>query len=131
MVKTNTNIVSLVGNVNNIQIVPTGNGREIAKFSLAVNNFYEKNGLQVKDTHWHNVITFKEELIENLKSFPNGTKLMIEGRLEQHKYKDKDGKDRTSNQIMATKVTPSGGFAIPDQERIELSAKINLHKVIP
>lgn len=94
------NSVSLVGRLTaDPDIRYANNGEElcIASFSIAINRNKD-------DVDFFNVTAFRStaEFIE--KYFRKGMRVGVEGRLQQNRYKDKDGNNRSVVQIIANRV---------------------------
>ena len=67
-----------------------GEDRSVCRFSVAVNRDYGD------DADFFNCSIFgkRAEVID--KYFSKGSEIVCQGRMEQNKYKDKDGNDRTT-----------------------------------
>ena len=79
------------------------NSSAIAKFSLAVDRqFKSKDGKTEAD--FFNCVAFGKtgEFME--KYFRKGMKILLEGRLQNDHYKDRDGKTQYSEQIVVSQV---------------------------
>ena len=96
------NKILLIGNLGkDPELTVTADGTPVTKFSLAVNR---KLGSGEKETEWFTIIAWRQlaELCERY--LHKGSKVYIEGRLQQRKYTDKDGKQRTSVEVIASDV---------------------------
>ena len=98
------NKVTLIGNVGqDPEIRSTGDGRELANFSLATTESWkDKNTGERKDkTEWHRVVVFSQGLVGIIKNYvKKGSKLYIEGQLQTRKWTDKDGIERYTTEIV-------------------------------
>ena len=87
------NKVQLIGNLGNApEIKSIESGKKLARFSIATNeNYRNAKGEKVTETTWHNLIAWGKvaELAE--KFLLKGTEVMIEGKLINRCYTDKDG----------------------------------------
>ena len=97
------NRVNLIGNVGAAPEVKSfdGNGK-LAKFSLATNESYKNaKGERVTETQWHNVVAWNglAGLIE--KHVKKGSYVVLEGKLVNRSYEDKDGKKRYLTEVVA------------------------------
>ena len=114
------NKVELIGNLGadpEVRYMPTGGA--VANISLATTfRWKDKTTKEKKDaTEWHRVVFFNrlaEVVGEYLRK---GSQIYIEGRLQTRKWKDKDGIDRYSTEIIATEMQmlggkPAGGSAV-------------------
>jgi len=94
--KTLRNRVQLIGRLGQEpEIKELTNGRKMAKFSLATNEYYiNKDGEKVEETNWHNLIAFGKaaELIEQYNH--KGDEVIVDGRLTSHTYTDKKDEKR-------------------------------------
>ncbi|MDG4950952.1 single-stranded DNA-binding protein [Weeksellaceae bacterium KMM 9724] len=95
------NKVQLVGHVGqNPEIKEFGDSGKLARFSLATNEGYRnKEGQWVEQTSWHNLIgwRFVAERIE--KYVQKGAYVMIEGKLVNRDYTDKDNVKRYITEV--------------------------------
>jgi single-strand DNA-binding protein len=82
----------------------------IANVSLATNyTVKDKNNEWVEMTEWHRVIFFNG-LAKVVKEYLHkGSPIYVEGRLQTKKWKDKDGIDRWSTEIIANDLVMQGG----------------------
>ncbi|MEJ7587647.1 MAG: single-stranded DNA-binding protein [Ferruginibacter sp.] len=87
------NKVQLIGNLGNApEIKSTENGKKMARFSIATNETYQNaKGEKVTETNWHSLIAWEKvaELAE--KFLHKGTEVVIEGKLINRSYNDKEG----------------------------------------
>tara|TARA_R110000772_G_scaffold39943_1_gene93700 strand:- start:954 stop:1367 length:414 start_codon:yes stop_codon:yes gene_type:complete len=94
----------LIGNLGkDPEIRTTGDGREIASFSLATSESWkDKNSGEKKEkTEWHNVVVFSAGLVNIIKNYvKKGSKLYLEGSLQTRKWTDKQGVDKYSTEIV-------------------------------
>jgi single-strand DNA-binding protein len=66
-------------------------GNIVAKFSLATNKSYTKDGEKVTETQWHNLVFWGKlaELCE--KYVKKGSSIIVEGEIQYRSYENKDG----------------------------------------
>lgn len=84
----------------------TPQGVAIASLSVATTVRYKdkKTGEAQEKTEWHRVSAF-ERLAEVISEYVRkGSKVYIEGPLQTRKWTDKEGTDRYTTQIVATKL---------------------------
>lgn len=90
---TSLNKATIIGRLGqDPQIRSTGDGREIASFSLATSESWKdkSTGEKKEKTEWHNIIIFNPILINLVKNWvKKGTLLYIEGKLQTRKWDDK------------------------------------------
>jgi len=101
------NKVELLGNLGaDAQVNYTHNGVAVANLRLATSERWrDKEGNTQERTEWHRIAFFRvpEKLIPHL---TKGRQLMIEGKLETHKYTGEDGIERFNTQVV---VRPGKG----------------------
>jgi single-strand DNA-binding protein len=100
------NKVQLIGNLGNAPEIKTlDGGKKLARISLATNETYKNSkGEKITETQWHNVIAWDKtaEIIE--KYFTKGLEVLIEGKLVNHNYTDKEGIKRYTTEILASEL---------------------------
>ena len=100
------NKVQLIGNLGNApEVKKLDSGKKLARISVATNESYKNaKGEKVTETQWHNVIAWDKaaEIIE--KYFTKGLEVMVEGKLVNRNYTDKDGIKRYITEVQATEL---------------------------
>ena len=80
----------------------TGNGVAVTSFTIACDRDFGQNGEKETDfidvTAWRNTAEFVS------KYFTKGRMAVVSGRLQIRKWKDKDGNDRRSAEVVADNV---------------------------
>ena len=79
------------------------NGKSVARLSLATSQTWkDKNSGERKDrTEWHRVVVFSQGLVGIVKNYvKKGTKLYIEGALQNRKWTDNNGMDKYTTEIV-------------------------------
>ncbi len=98
------NQVILIGNLGkDPEVRRLENGAAVAKFSLATNESYkDKEGNQVKQTEWHNIVCWRwlAEIAE--KYLKKGSLIYLEGKLTYREYTDKDNQKKYFTEIVAS-----------------------------
>ena len=81
----------------------TNNGTAVTKFTLAVSRQFKTSGGEMKEeTEWFTIITWNH-LAEICNQYlKKGKKVYIEGRLTQRKYMDREGRERTAVEVVAS-----------------------------
>jgi single-strand DNA-binding protein len=101
------NRATILGNTGkDPEIRYTPEGKAIASFSVATTVRYrdKKTGERAEKTEWHRVAAF-ERLGEIVSEYvKKGSRIYIEGPLQTRKWTDKEGVERYSVQIVATKI---------------------------
>lgn len=81
----------------------TQSGTAVAAFSLAVDrDFKSQNG--ERETDWIDVVAWRNTAEFVSKYFSKGRVAVVEGRLQTRKWKDKDGNNRVSVEVIAENV---------------------------
>ena len=97
------NRVELQGIVGTSRVSDLGEKTAIS-FSLATNYaFKDREGCHAIETTWHNC-TFFADKEDDLSIYAKGTPLLIEGRLRNLRYTDACGCERTTIEVVASKV---------------------------
>ena len=98
------NKIILIGHLGRdpeLQVTP--DGTPVTKFSLAVNRYSRTNtGERKEETDWYNITAWRQLAETCEKYLHKGSKVYIEGRLQQRKYTDRDGMQRTSIDVTMT-----------------------------
>jgi single-strand DNA-binding protein len=97
------NKVILLGNVGGDPVIrSTQDGKKIATFSLATSEKWkDKNGEKQEKIQWHNIVIFSEGLVNVIEKYiKKGTKLFVEGSLQNRKWKDKSGVEKYTTEIV-------------------------------
>ena len=105
------NKVLLVGNLGrDPEVRTTPNGTQVCNLSLATTERVKnREGAWEDQTEWHRVVCFGRTA-ENVARFKKkGETLYVEGRIRTNKWKDKDGQDRYTTEIIADEVKFIGG----------------------
>lgn len=83
----------------------TQSGIPVAKFSLAVSrNTKTSTGEKKEETEWFNIVAWRQLAEVCEKYLHKGSKVYIEGRIQQRKYTDKDNVQRTAMDIIASEM---------------------------
>ncbi len=106
------NKVILVGNLGNdpeTRYMPSGDA--VTNISVATTESWKdkQTGEQKEKTEWHKVVMFRrlgEIAAEYLRK---GSQVYIEGKLRTNKWKDRDGNDRYTTEIIADEMQMLGG----------------------
>ena len=107
-IKTNKmkNKVQLIGNLGAAPEIKTiEGGKKMARIALATNETYTNaKGEKVTETQWHNIVAWGKtaEIAEKL--FAKGMEVLIDGKLMNRSYTDKDGNKKYITEIQANEV---------------------------
>jgi single-strand DNA-binding protein len=106
------NRVQLIGRLgDDPEIRNLEKGNKMAKFALATNDTYYKDGQKTEETQWHNLVVWGKlsEVCE--KHLKKGKEIAIEGKLQYRSWKDKEGRTRSNPQITVISFTMTNGTA--------------------
>lgn len=96
-----TNRVQLIGNLGtNPEVKTMDAGTKMARFRMATNESYRNNkGEKITETQWHTVIAWGKiaEIAE--KYLVKGKEVIIEGKLVNRSYNDKDGNKKYVTEV--------------------------------
>ncbi len=98
------NKIMLIGNLGkDPEMNVTQDGTPFTRFTLAVNRRVKANtGERREETEWFNIVAWRQ-LAETCNTYLHkGSKVYIEGRVQQRKYTGKDGLERTAFDVIAT-----------------------------
>lgn len=107
MARSGINKVILVGNLGQdpeVRAMP--NGDASCSLSIATSDSWKdkQTGEQRDKTEWHRVVAFRR-LAEIMGEYlRKGSKVYIEGRLQTRKWKDQQGVDRYTTEILANEM---------------------------
>ena len=113
------NTITVSGNVTrDPELRYTTSGRGVTSMGVAVARRYQQNGEWQEETSFMNVTAWAD-LGENVAaSITKGMRVVVTGRLDQRKYTDKEGNERTTFEIIADDVGPSLKWAQAEVKRI-------------
>ena len=110
------NRVDLRGNLGGDPEVRTmQSGSEVANFSVATNEMFKDRhtGEYRENTEWHRIVVYQDGLIGMLKKHGEKGRLAhITGKLRNRKWKDRDGTERYTTEIV---VGPRGSIDFLDK----------------
>lgn len=98
------NRATLIGNLGkDPEVRSTQNGTRIASFSVATSESWrdKQSGERKERTQWHAIIIFNEPLVDIAEKYlRKGSKVMVEGQIENRKWQDQSGQDRYTTEIV-------------------------------
>ncbi|MBN2174743.1 MAG: single-stranded DNA-binding protein [Bacteroidales bacterium] len=100
------NRVQLIGHLGNDPEVKTfDGGRTMAKFSVATNETYKKEGGEkVTETQWHNIVAWNGTAKIAEKLLKKGSEIALEGKLTSRTWDDKDGVRHYITEVVANEI---------------------------
>ena len=87
----------------------TTSGAQVVTFSLATSEkFKNKSGEKQEDTTWHNLVMWQKlaEIAE--KYIQKGDKLLIEGKINNRSYDDRDGNKKYISEVIVSNLEMLG-----------------------
>jgi single-strand DNA-binding protein len=100
------NHVQLIGNVGQEPTITNlENGKKVARFSLATNEYYKDNkGEKQTDTNWHTIVAWGKtaEIVE--KYVAKGKEVGISGKLKTRSYTTDDNEQRYVTEVVADEI---------------------------
>ena len=102
------NNVQVVGNVTrDPELRYTPSGASVTNFSIAWNRRYERNGQQVEDVNFFDIVCWGTLADNVAASITKGVRVIVEGRLDQRSWETPQGEKRSKIEIPADEVSPS------------------------
>jgi single-strand DNA-binding protein len=104
------NKVILIGNIGrDPEVKYTQSNVAVASFSLATSESWKDKatGEWQEKTEWHKVVAWAG-LAEQAGKLAKGQQVYVEGSLETRKYTGKDGVEKQSTEIKASRLLPLG-----------------------
>lgn len=92
----------------------TQGGKSVCKFRISVDRAYSKDG-QEKQSDFFQLVSFGKTAELVSKYFVKGKPILIEGRIQNNNYTDKDGVQHYQDQIIADNVS----FTLNDPTRTQ------------
>lgn len=104
------NRVTILGNLGrDPEARFTQSGMAICKLSVAVTEKVKDGDAWKDSTEWFRVTVFGKQAENAAQYLQKGRSVLVEGRLKTEKYKDKDGVEKTSVELVANSVVFVGG----------------------
>jgi len=100
------NKVQLIGNLGSApEVKDLENGNKVARFSLATSEYYvNKKGEKVNETQWHNIVIWGKLADIAGRYLQKGSQVVIEGKLSNRNYTDKEGAKKYFTEIVANEM---------------------------
>lgn len=113
------NRVTIVGNLGrDPEVRYAQSGMAICKLSVAVTERVKDGDEWKEATEWFRVTIFGKQAENAGQYLQKGRSVYVEGRLKTDKYKDKDGVEKTSTEVVANTIQFLGGGGervVPDK----------------
>ena len=97
------NRVILIGNLGkDPEVRRLENGAVVAKFSVATSeNYKDKIGEWNTNTEWHDVVCWRNLAERAESTLKKGVQVYVEGKLTHRTWKDQDGNNRRTTEIVS------------------------------
>lgn len=82
----------------------TQSGISVARFSIAVDRRFQRQGEQ-KQTDFINCVAWRQQADFVCRYFSKGKMIAIVGSLQQNNWKDKDGNNRTTYEVITEEIS--------------------------
>lgn len=84
-------------------------GEAVTNVSLATSeNYKDKSGEKQERTEWHNLVFYRRLAEIAGEYLKKGSLIYVEGRIQNRKYQDKEGKDRYISEIVVNEMKMLG-----------------------
>lgn len=100
------NKVLLIGNLTkDPEMIDLDSGIKMAKFSLATNHGWTaKDGEKKTATDFHSVVVWRKLAELAQQYLKKGSAVLVEGKLHNNKFQDKEGKNKTVTEVHADEI---------------------------
>lgn len=99
------NKVQLIGRLGAPAEIKDFDGKKMARFSLATNEYYRNaKGEKIEDTQWHQVVAWGKLADIAEKYTDKGKEVAVEGKLNNRSYNDKDGNKKYITEVQANEL---------------------------
>lgn len=96
-------IVGTLGKDPEVKYMP--NGDAVCNLSVATSESWkDKHGEKVEKTEWHRVVIFRKLAEIAGEYLIKGSKVYLEGKIATRKWQDKEGIDRYTTEVVASKL---------------------------
>jgi len=116
------NTITVVGNITrDPELRFTTGGRAVASFGIAVNRRYQVNNEWQEQTSFFDVVAWAQLGENAAASLSKGSRVIVNGRLEQRSWETQDGEKRSKVEIVADEIGPSLRWATAQLARTDRS----------
>lgn len=112
------NKVLLVGIIGNKHESPN-----VVGLSVATKDYSFKDNTWIEETEWHNVKVFGKG-IQQVEKYGKGDEVEVEGRIKTSKYKNQQGVEVVTKDIIAEKIKRTKK-AVKKEEQVKHSVVLN------
>lgn len=112
------NTVNIVGNITrDPELRYTPSGASVCNFGIAWNKRYQRNGEQVEEVSFFDIVCWGTLADNVAASLGKGTRVIVTGELEQRSWETPQGEKRSKIEIKADDVSPSLRWASVEVNR--------------
>jgi len=100
------NTATLIGHLGaDPELRATSTGQAVADMRMATSRKWkDKEGNLQQDTVWHRVVVWDKMATNCHRYLHKGSQVYVDGRIQNRKWVDKEGHDRTTSEIIARNV---------------------------
>lgn len=99
------NKVILIGNLTrNIELRYTPSGTPVGSFGLAVNRRFKQGDELREEVLFIDVVTFGKQAENAAKYLAKGSKVTVDGRLQQRRWETETGDKRSKHEVVAENI---------------------------
>ena len=100
-------LLGRLGKDPELSYIPSG--QSVAKFTMATNRSYkDKSGEWKEETDWHNIVAWGKLGEICAQYLAKGRQAYLEGQIRTRSWEDREGKKRTTTEIIASEVVLLG-----------------------
>ena len=100
-------LLGRLGKDPELSYIPSG--QSVAKFTMATNRSYkDKSGEWKEETDWHNIVAWGKLGEICAQYLAKGRQAYVEGQIRTRSWEDREGKKRTTTEIIASEVVLLG-----------------------
>jgi single-strand DNA-binding protein len=111
------NKVIILGNLGlDPEVRTLESGAKLARLRIATSETYtNREGQRVEQTEWHNVVVWRQLADVAERFLTKGRQVYIEGKLQTRSWKDAEGNDRYTTEIVGDRLQLVGGRPEPNE----------------
>lgn len=114
------NNVVIEGNITrDIELRATGGGTSVLQLGIAVNSSRKVDNEWTDEASFFDVVVFGELADHCDETLTKGSRVIVQGRLQQRSWENDEGEKRSKVEIVANAVAPSLRFATATINKVE------------
>ena len=99
------NNVMLIGRLgSDPKVRDLGTGNKVANFTIATSESYKVKDEYKERTYWHNIVAWGKDAEKIQAKCVKGTEVVLNGRLTNKVYEDKDGQKRYVTEVVVNEI---------------------------